>query len=78
VYLVFANTRFDEANTSHGHRLASAHDASPLRLCSLLSLAEARDLYAASVKAGERALGEELFTEAVGHFWELMERRPFT
>lgn len=41
------------------------------------SLAEARDLYAAGVKAGERALGEELFEEAVGHFWGITETRPY-
>ncbi len=41
------------------------------------SLAEARDLYAAGVKAGERALGEALFEEAVGHFWGVVETRPY-
>lgn len=41
------------------------------------SLVEARDLYAAGVKAGERALGEELFEEAVGHFWGVTETRPY-
>ena len=41
------------------------------------SLPEARDLYAAGVKAGERALGEEMFVEAVGHFWGMVETRPY-
>lgn len=41
------------------------------------TLAEARDLYAAGVKAGERVLGEELFAEAVGHFWGMVETRPY-
>jgi tetratricopeptide (TPR) repeat protein len=41
------------------------------------SLAEARDLYAAGVKAGERALGEALFEEAAGHFWGVVETRPY-
>jgi tetratricopeptide (TPR) repeat protein len=41
------------------------------------SLAQARDLYAAGVKAGERALGEALFEEAVGHFWGVVETRPY-
>jgi hypothetical protein len=36
------------------------------------TLVEARDFYAAGVKAGERALGEDLFEEAVGHFWGLL------
>ncbi|MFZ0544016.1 MAG: hypothetical protein WAM60_01165 [Candidatus Promineifilaceae bacterium] len=41
------------------------------------TLEEARDLYAAGVKAGERALGEEPFEEAVGHFWGILETRPY-
>jgi tetratricopeptide (TPR) repeat protein len=41
------------------------------------TLEEARDLYAAGLKAGERALGEELFEEAVGHFWGILETRPY-
>ena len=38
---------------------------------------KARDLYAAGVKAGERALGAEQFEEAVGHFWGVLETRPY-
>ena len=41
------------------------------------TLPEARDLYAIGVKAGERVLGKELFTEAVGHFWGMVETRPY-
>jgi tetratricopeptide (TPR) repeat protein len=41
------------------------------------TLEEARDLYAAGVKAGERALGKKLFEEAVGHFWGILETRPY-
>jgi tetratricopeptide (TPR) repeat protein len=41
------------------------------------TLEEARGLYAAGVKAGERALGEELFEEAAGHFWGILETRPY-
>ncbi|MGB4873636.1 MAG: hypothetical protein WBP47_26555 [Candidatus Promineifilaceae bacterium] len=41
------------------------------------SLAKARDLYAAGVEAGERALGKERFEEAVGHFWGITETRPY-
>ena len=38
---------------------------------------EARDLYQQGVAAGERALGPELFVEGVGHFWGLVETRPY-
>jgi tetratricopeptide (TPR) repeat protein len=38
---------------------------------------EARELYEAGVRAGERALGEEIFTEEAGNFWGLLETRPY-
>ena len=38
---------------------------------------EARELYEAGVRAGERALGEELFAEEAGHFWGILETRPY-
>jgi len=41
------------------------------------SLEEARDLYAAGVEAGKHALGEEKFAEAEGHFWGVVETRPY-
>jgi tetratricopeptide (TPR) repeat protein len=41
------------------------------------SLTEARDLYAMAVAAGERALGAETFAEAAGHFWGVVETRPY-
>lgn len=41
------------------------------------SLEEARDLYAAGVEAGKRALGKEMFAEAEGHFWGVVETRPY-
>lgn len=41
------------------------------------SLPEARDLYAAGVEAGKRALGKEMFAEAEGHFWGVVETRPY-
>jgi len=41
------------------------------------SLEEARDLYAEGVAAGERALGEEFFRENTGHFWGILETRPY-
>jgi tetratricopeptide (TPR) repeat protein len=39
--------------------------------------AEARELYEAGVQAGERALGEETFTEGAGNFWSILETRPY-
>jgi tetratricopeptide (TPR) repeat protein len=38
---------------------------------------EARELYEAGVRAGERALREEFFTEEVGNFWGILETRPY-
>lgn len=38
---------------------------------------EARELYEAGVRAGERALGEETFTEEAGNFWGILETRPY-
>jgi tetratricopeptide (TPR) repeat protein len=41
------------------------------------SLEEAVDLYREGVAAGERALGRDMFEDAVGHFWGLVETRPY-
>jgi len=41
------------------------------------SFEEALDLYRKGVAAGERALGKKAFEEDVGHFWGLMETRPY-
>ncbi len=38
---------------------------------------EARKLYEQGVAAGERALGSEAFTEHEGHFWGVLETRPY-
>jgi len=38
---------------------------------------EARELYEAGTRAGERALGDEIFTEEVGNFWGILETRPY-
>ncbi len=38
---------------------------------------EARELYAQGVAAGERALGERAFRKELGHFWEVLEARPY-
>jgi tetratricopeptide (TPR) repeat protein len=38
---------------------------------------EARHLYEQGVQAGERALGPEVFVEGVGHFWGIVETRPY-
>ncbi len=41
------------------------------------SLEEALDLYRKGVEAGERALGKDAFKEDVGHFWGILETRPY-
>jgi tetratricopeptide (TPR) repeat protein len=41
------------------------------------SLGEALSLYEAGVKAGERALGQKIFEEEAGHFWGMVETRPY-
>lgn len=41
------------------------------------SLREAKDLYEQGMKAGERALGSQVFEEDVGHFWGILETRPY-
>ena len=41
------------------------------------SVAEAIDIYRKGVEAGELALGEEAFEHDVGHFWGILETRPF-
>lgn len=38
---------------------------------------KACEFYAEGVAAGERALGEETFTEGKGHFWGILETRPY-
>jgi tetratricopeptide (TPR) repeat protein len=38
---------------------------------------EALKLYEEGMRAGERALGPEAFTEDVGNFWGILETRPY-
>ena len=38
---------------------------------------ESYDLYAQGVAAGERLLGEQFFKEEAGHFWGILETRPY-
>ncbi len=38
---------------------------------------EARDVYQKAVEAGERAIGPEGFREYEGHFWGVIETRPY-
>jgi tetratricopeptide (TPR) repeat protein len=38
---------------------------------------EIRSLYEQAVQAGERALGPQVFAESVGHFWGMIETRPY-
>lgn len=39
--------------------------------------AEALKLYEEGMRAGERALGAEMLTEEAGHFWGILETRPY-
>jgi tetratricopeptide (TPR) repeat protein len=41
------------------------------------SLEEAQKLYEQGMKAGERALGPRAFKEGIGHFWAILETRPY-
>ena len=41
------------------------------------NLKEAKNLYEQGVKAGERALGPQVFDEDTGHFWGILETRPY-
>jgi len=41
------------------------------------STEEALELYEAGVNAGERALGKEIFEKEAGHFWGMVETRPY-
>lgn len=41
------------------------------------SLEEAKELYRKGVEAGERALERETFEEEAGHFWGILETRPY-
>lgn len=41
------------------------------------TLEQARTYYRKGVEAGERALGPELFEEGEGHFWGILETRPY-
>jgi len=41
------------------------------------SLEEATELCRKAVEAGERALGKEFFEKGVGHFWGILESRPY-
>ena len=38
---------------------------------------QARDWYRRGVEAGERVLGRELFAREAGHFWGIVETRPY-
>ncbi|MBI1741881.1 hypothetical protein HYR54_02315 [Candidatus Acetothermia bacterium] len=41
------------------------------------NLEEAKRFYAEGIQAGERALGARAFQEDVGHFWGILETRPY-
>ncbi len=52
-------------------------DAYNLLAAEAATTAEARDLYARGLEAGELALGPEGFEEYDGHFWGFLETRPY-
>jgi tetratricopeptide (TPR) repeat protein len=76
---------FDEPDDSRRVRLArQALEACPDCADAYVLLGEyaatrreALDLYARGVAAGERALGKRAFRADVGHFWGLLETRPY-
>jgi tetratricopeptide (TPR) repeat protein len=73
--------------TTSRSRIALAHkaltisplcaDAYNLLAAEAATAAEARDLYARGLEAGEFALGPEGFEEYDGHFWGFLETRPY-
>src|SRR5271156_3712124 len=73
--------------TTSRSRIALAHKAlgiSPLCADAYVLLAEearsikeARDYYAKGIEAGELALGPEGFKQYAGHFWGLLQTRPY-
>jgi tetratricopeptide (TPR) repeat protein len=75
-----------ESNTSRA-RVAYARQALAISpLCAdaynllaeeAATIADARDLYAKGVEAGELALGPEGFKEYAEHFWGFLETRPY-
>lgn len=52
-------------------------DAYVLLAESAKSPKEARGYYQQGVEAGERSLGEDVFRELAGNFWEVVETRPY-
>lgn len=76
------------AETNPAKRIALAHDTlaiSPNCADAYVLLAEeeadtiqrALEYYEQGVAAGERALGKEFFEENAGHFWGILETRPY-
>jgi tetratricopeptide (TPR) repeat protein len=73
--------------TTSRSRIALAHkaltisplcaDAYNLLAAEAATTAEARDLYARGLEAGELALGPKGFKEYDGHFWGFLETRPY-
>ncbi|MFG0320050.1 MAG: hypothetical protein ACF8XB_22450 [Planctomycetota bacterium JB042] len=56
---------------------ADCVDALHVRALSSASGEELLERLTQAVEAGERTLGKECFTEHVGHFWGLVETRPY-
>jgi hypothetical protein len=76
---------FEEWHDQHRVRLAQealeicpdCADAYVLLAENARSRKEARHLYEQGVAAGERALGAETFQRDAGHFWGILETRPY-
>jgi len=79
---------YDAWNSSGKRRVVLAHRALDVSVhCAdayvllaeetATTLEEAKDLYELGVKAGEYALGPEMFEECVGHFWGEITTRPY-
>ena len=76
---------FEESNEQRRVRMAkNALEICPDCADALVLLAEhahrrkeALHLYEQGVAAGERALGPDAFQQSVGHFWGLLETRPY-
>jgi tetratricopeptide (TPR) repeat protein len=56
---------------------ADCADAYVLLAEAAITLPGALEFYRQGVEAGERALGKEAFEKNVGHFWGILETRPY-
>jgi tetratricopeptide (TPR) repeat protein len=64
-------------NEKQQEKLAKQADAYVLLAEHAPRRKQALELYQQGVQAGERAIGPKDFSEAVGHFWGILETRPY-